>query len=95
MGLEPDADQGEIWDDIAMKSARMKAASPTSAMDSMYESYEASIGGFLEAFRPSKDQSGAIFAIDGEVIGFDLFDHPSTFEKLFSKGVDQCGLRVE
>lgn len=35
MGLEADADQGEIWDDIAMKSARMKAPSPTTAMDSM------------------------------------------------------------
>ncbi len=64
---------------------RMETVSPTRAMDSMYESYEASIGGFIEAFRPSKDQSSAIFAIDGAVIGFDLFDHPSTFEKLFPK----------
>ncbi len=85
MGREADADQGEIWDDIAMKSARMEAVSPTRAMDSMYESYEASIDGFISAFRPSKDQSGAIFGIGGEIIGFDLFDHPSTFEKLFPK----------
>ncbi len=54
-------------------------------MDSMYESYEASIDGFISAFGTSKDQSGAIFAIGGEIIGFDLFDHPSTFQKLFPK----------
>lgn len=49
------------------------------------QSYEASIDGFVAAFRPSKYQSGAIFAIDGAIIGLDLFDHPSTFEKLFPK----------
>lgn len=85
MGLEADANQGEIWDDIAMKSARMEAESPTRAMDSMYECYEASIDGFVKAFRPVVDQSGAVFAIDGAIVGFDLFDHPSTFEKLFPR----------
>ena len=63
----------------------MRAASSTGAMDEMYESYEAQLSEFSERFGPTKDQVGAIFAINGKVIGLDLFDHPSTYSKLCSK----------
>ena len=79
------ADQGAIWENIESKSDRMRAVSSTGAMDGMYENYESHLLEFNEKFVPTKDQVGAIFATNGEVVGLDLFDHPSTYSKLCSK----------
>ncbi len=79
------SDQGEVWEEIAMKSERMASPSPTAAMDSVYEQHETSIGGFLDSFMVQDGQAGAVFAINNRVVGLDIFGHPATFGKLFRK----------
>jgi hypothetical protein len=86
------ADQGAIWRDIAEKSERLGAPSSTGAMDSMFEAARGSLDQFAEAMRPVERQVGAVFAINGFVVGLDLFDSPSTWQELAPKLTQSYGL---
>jgi hypothetical protein len=80
------ADQGDVWRVIDAKAQRMAAASPTHAMAAMYEQHSDGIEAFVEAMnRPSPDQVGALFLLNGRVVGFDAFDHPKTLAALLPK----------
>jgi ARG/rhodanese/phosphatase superfamily protein len=86
------ADQCEVWQDISAKAARMQADSPTGAMSAMYERHGGSLEDYVQALPAVEGQVGALFAINGEVIGLDLFDCPATLEKLLPKLVRSYGL---
>jgi hypothetical protein len=79
------SDQAEVWSDIAQKSARMGATSPTSAMEAMFVDHAAKLDDFVRAMAPVEGQAGAIFVVSGEIVGLELFDRPSTFRKLLPK----------
>ena len=79
------SDQAEVWSDIAAKSARLGAQSPTSAMEAMYADHGASIEKFVAACAAVEGQIGALFAIDGAIVGCDLFDRESTLRKMLPK----------
>ena len=78
------SDQGSVWDDIAEKSERLSASSPTSAMEEIYKVHERSIDSFVEAMAPVDRQVGVVFAVGRRVIGFDLFDRPATLRRMTS-----------
>ncbi len=88
----PSADQSEIWADIAEKSLRMKAESPTAAMAQMYESHQAPLDSFAENLRAATDQCGAVFAIQDRIVGFDVFDKCTTLGKLYPKLISSYAL---
>src|SRR5262249_43305758 len=48
----------------------------------------------VRAFSAVPGQVGAVFAINNEVIGLDLFDSPSTFRKLLGKLVNSYALQA-
>jgi hypothetical protein len=79
------SDQAEVWDDIAQKSSRMNASSPTSAMESIFSTHAALLDSFVSRCAPVDDQIGAMFAVNGVLVGFDLFDQPSTLRKVLPK----------
>ena len=79
------SDQGAIWDDIQQKAARMCAASPTSAMNAMYEKAAAPLEQYMGAFHWVEGQAGVAFGMGGQMAGLDLFDHPLTMQRLFPK----------
>jgi hypothetical protein len=79
------SDQGEVWADIAQKAGRMAAPSPTSAASDIYAQNAGDIEGFVRAFATVPGQVGALFAINGRIIGLDLFHYPSTMTKLLAK----------
>lgn len=79
------ADQGQVWQDIAAKSERLKALSKTSAMAQMYEVRGSSIESFVRGLPVADHQVGAVFILNGEPRGVDLFDCPQTFGLLFPK----------
>ena len=86
------SDQGAIWSEIEMKSARMGADSGTRAASAMYEKERHRLDEFVEALRPQDGQVGAIFAIRGQIAGLDLFDSPRTWAALMPKLVRSYGL---
>lgn len=77
--------QGEIWQDIAAKSARMGSRSETAAMASLYEDFDELMGQYVQAMGPQPNQVGAVFAINGVIIGLELFDCAATWRKLLPK----------
>jgi hypothetical protein len=86
------ADQSTIWNDISEKALRMDAQSPSSAMSAIYKKKGQSIKDYTQHFSLSGSQIGAVFMINGQVVGMDCFGKPETFEKVFEKLVESYAL---
>ena len=79
-------DQGQVWDSIEEKRARMNCTeAPTGAMDDLYVHAALRLGDYERDLKPAPKKVGAVFAIDGKVSGFDLFDDAGHCAKYFSK----------
>ncbi|HKA22873.1 MAG TPA: DUF6569 family protein [Blastocatellia bacterium] len=90
----PVSDQSEVWRDIDRLATELKVSSPTNAMSDIYDSYSDDLHEKARAFSAGPGQVGAVFAINGEVIGLDLFDSSSTFGKLLGKLVNSYALQA-
>jgi len=86
------SDQGRVWDEVAEKAERMNVHSPTMAADEVFERYEDKLEAYLTAFGCMQHQVGAVFAIDGEVVGLEAFGSPDTFGRFFAKLVKSYAL---
>jgi len=91
---EARSDQGAVWDDISVKAAALGARSETGAMADIFEHHGATVEEFVEALAApaAPGQSGVAFALDGRLAGVDLFDAPSTCERLLPKLVRSYAL---
>ena len=86
------SDQNAVWADIRLKASHLKAESATAAMSDIYEHSSKRIDDYVGAFAAIDRQAGAVFTINGNIIGFDLFDSPGTFKKLLPKLVRSYAL---
>jgi len=86
------SNQSRIWQDIAEKSARMEVNSPTRAMADVYETYEDKLKGFSEKFHLIEWQVGAVFAINGQILGLEGFGCHDTFKQFFKKLIKSYAL---
>ncbi len=82
---QPRSDQRAIWADIDEKSARMAAESPSDAMDAMYEKSHRQLEELEARLQPEVNQVGAIFALDGRIVGLEVFDAADTWRRLSRK----------
>ena len=74
------ADQAEVWSSVSQKSFDLGTSSHTDAMRDSYEQRRDVLNGYVQAFPAIDEQVGVVFALNGEVTGVDLFDHPATFK---------------
>jgi hypothetical protein len=86
------SDQGAIWNEISAKASRRKAESDSMAMAEIYKKDQSNIHDYLENFAMVDSQIGAIFLINGTVVGMDCFGKPETFEKTFKKIIESYAL---
>jgi len=86
------SDQSRIWNNISDKSARMEVNAPTGAMADVFDSYEDELSAFLENFHLIEWQVGAVFAINGQVLGSEGFGCHDTFKRFFDKLVKSYAL---
>jgi hypothetical protein len=86
------SDQGAVWADIDAKLARMHVHSETSAAAALYETHQRSLEAYLAGFAPAAGQRGALFAINGRVVGLDLFDSAATLAKVLPRLVRSYAL---
>jgi len=86
------SDQGALWDGIEEKATRMRAASPSMAMASIYEKETPTLREYTASFRPVDMQIGAILSINGRIAGLDSFAGPGAFSKYFKKLLDSYAL---
>jgi hypothetical protein len=86
------SDQGAIWNEISAKVTRRQAESDSMAMAEIYKKERPAIDDYLENFVMVESQIGAIFLINGKVVGMDCFGKTETFEKTFKKIVESYAL---
>ncbi|MHC5077207.1 MAG: ARPP-1 family domain-containing protein [Planctomycetota bacterium] len=86
------SDQGAIWNQISAKASRRKAESDSMAMAEIYKKDQSNIHDYLQNFTIIDSQIGAIFLINGKVVGMDCFGKPETFEKTFKKIIESYAL---
>jgi hypothetical protein len=86
------SDQGAIWNEISAKASRRKAESDSMAMATIYKKDQSNIHEYLQNFAMVDSQIGAIFLINGQVVGMDCFGKPETFEKTFKKIIESYAL---
>ncbi len=79
------SDQGRVWADISAKASRMDAASPTQAMAEIFDRHRSSVEDYVREFKPADLQTGALFAIGKQIVGFDLFDRTATLIGMLPK----------
>jgi hypothetical protein len=79
------ADQGAVWDSIAVKSAHLRSRSATHAMAAMYEQHARMIDECVTALPAVARQRGAIFSVHGRPAGIELFDRAETARLLMPK----------
>ncbi|MFQ5677324.1 MAG: ARPP-1 family domain-containing protein [bacterium] len=65
------ADQSAIWNSISEKTASMNTVSATEAMADIFEQHESFLDKYCKAFCSTERQVGAVFAINGEMIGLE------------------------
>jgi len=88
------SDQSAVWEDIAGKSERLGVASPTRAMSAIYEQHANFVEEFARSFAWQQGQIGAAFAMGGDIVGLDVFDHPEVMRRFFGKLVRSYALDV-
>ena len=80
------SDQLSVWDEVAAQSGRMmNSDSPTAAMSDVYESHRTTLDEYVTAFSSSSGQVGAVFAIDGKMVGMDAFSCQRPYAAMLPK----------
>jgi hypothetical protein len=88
----PTSNQGEVWREVSRKLGAMASACGSHALEQTYLDHGDRLGEFLAALPVPEGCSGAVFALNGRVVGADLFDRPETFAKLWPKLVRSYAL---
>jgi len=81
----PISGQGAVWAEVARKMSRMGTPSSSSALQDMFEGYSRKLNQVLQDLSAPGECHGAAFAMNGKILGVDLFDRPATFTKLWPK----------
>ncbi|EIC23828.1 TIGR02452 family protein [Thiorhodovibrio frisius] len=87
-----ESNQSAVWRDIETRSRRMGVNSGTNAAAALYESHRQSLDAFRSAFTPQTGQCGALFSLNGRILGLDLFDSPTTLAAVLSTLVESYAL---
>jgi hypothetical protein len=77
--------QQEVWAEVAAKSARVGAASPTGAQEAMYVARRRSLDEYAAALPRLDGQSGALVAVAGRVTCLDFVSRSDVFAGLYVK----------
>jgi len=76
--------QGEVWDEVRAKAARMDAGSPTMANADTFRAHGRRLRKLEDAFPAAPGQSGAILAL-GDDLCLDYVSRPDAFVRLWPK----------
>jgi hypothetical protein len=79
------SDQGEIWEEVARQQKALGAFSGTSAMSDTFIAYGKRLEEFREKLPYVDGAIGAVVAVGGKVVSCDLFDKPSTCQKVWNR----------
>jgi hypothetical protein len=81
-GLEERADQGEVWSNVAERSASLGVHSPTGASSDAYDTHRDRLHASASAINLREGQIGMVFQVGGSVLTLDLVSRPEVFADL-------------
>lgn len=87
-----DADQGEVWKEVAMSVAHSGAASPTGALSDAYAKRETDLREFRRSLQLPEEAVGVAVFHGGRFQGLDLFDRHSTLQYFWESLVDSYAI---
>ncbi len=79
------SDQGQVWREVGRQMAAFSAPSETAAMADTYDSRRDLLAEFQKALAYVEGATGMAVAVGGKVVALDLFDKPSTCQKVWSR----------
>ena len=80
--------QHAVWRSVEDKMASFECRSATASLHDVYDASEQRLAQVRSQIKAQPDQVGAAFAVDGKLVGAELFDAPATLAKLLPKLVD-------
>jgi hypothetical protein len=79
------SDQMGVWKEVGRQMASLGSQSPTAAMADTYAAYQARLDEFRGRLKYVEGASGLAVAVGGKVVSVDLFDKPSTCQKVWDR----------
>ena len=79
------SDQGEVWKEVACLHAAHGVESASAAMSDAFDTYGDRIGAFREKLKYVEGAAGVAVAIGDKVVAIDVFDKPSTCQKVWDR----------
>ncbi len=79
------SDQNTLWEQISAKGERLHTESATGAMADIYQKEEPRLSEYERAFRLTDAQVGAVFGVNGKILGAECFGFKHTFAGFFKK----------
>lgn len=80
--------QAAVWRSVEDKMAAFECQSATASLHDVYKVAENDLAQVRAKFKQQPAQVGAVFAVDGRLVGAELFDSADTLGKLLPKLVD-------
>jgi len=88
----PISDQGKVWGEVSRKLHFMGSPSSSDAMQDLYRTYDAKLKNLEGKISFPAGCNGAVFVVDGRIVGSDLFDKADTLHKLWPKLIRSCSI---
>jgi ARG and Rhodanese-Phosphatase-superfamily-associated Protein domain len=82
------ADQGRVWDEVAMKQERASSSSRTDALHDLYAREAQDVEALQGAFPYPDGATGAAIGIGGRLVALELYDTPTTARKLWRRVIE-------
>jgi len=79
------ADQGEVWAQLASRQYLLSVDSPTGAMRDLYARYEHELAAGRQALAAQAGQVGALIYMGAQWVGLDLLAGPGLFGRVWSR----------
>ncbi len=79
------SDQGKIWEGVAHLQAVHGVTSGTAAMSDAFEKYQDRVANYRQQLKYVERATGMAVAIGGTVVAVDVFDKPSTCQKMWDR----------
>lgn len=79
------SDQGEVWSEVSRQMASLGSHSDTAAMADTYETHKNRLAEFRDGLKYVDGAIGLAVAVGKKVVSVDLFDKPSTCQKVWDR----------
>ena len=86
------ADQGSVWRNVSMCSAKLDIDSPTESHSDSFEYFKDEFEGLAKKFSPDSNANGLFVFVKGELSGCEIFNSKELFVDYFGKIIKSAAM---